>query len=92
MHIIYIIRNIYNITLRAIFSQCEFVTIRIESNSARTFDILWWFNKKLRSDEMYFASFLGILITLIYVVAIGLGLYIAVLVIQALKIYIRNNS
>lgn len=41
---------------------------------------------------MYFANFLAILITLIYVVAIGLGLYIAVLVIQALKIYIRNNS
>lgn len=42
--------------------------------------------------EMYFASFLGILITLVYVIAIGLGLYIAMLAIKALKIYIRNNS
>lgn len=41
---------------------------------------------------MYFASFLGILIFLIYATAIGLGLYIAILVIQALKIYIRKNS
>ncbi|MGO4942294.1 hypothetical protein [Ruoffia tabacinasalis] len=42
--------------------------------------------------EMYFAIFLGILITLVYVIAIGLGLYIAMLAIKALKINIRNNS
>lgn len=41
---------------------------------------------------MYFAGFLGFLIPLIYLVTLGLGLYITILVIQALKIYIRKNS
>lgn len=41
---------------------------------------------------MFFAGLMSFLFLLLYVAIIGLGLYIALLVIKALQIYIRNHS